>query len=261
MKRNYQDIIFKDMDSVSVDYIPADPASSVPARQALIYTPKGDIQTRRAFVIGLHPGGSDLTTMKQWASDYTSRGYVYASIDYGETGGDFDLNAQIAAIVNTGCFLRWAHVNRDKYGIAGGKIFIHGVSAGGITAWQTNISLPLTDPMFKSTINDLYKKTKMKLLGSASMPGGVNDTIVKLINSGNVVHNDSHGDKDPILPLSKSQAAVDQSNRVGVKSTLTIYPGADHSLAGLHDMILADVLIKFAGLMGIPPPVTVTAPS
>lgn len=247
MARNYQDIIFKETGTLTGTY--AD------GKKFILTFPEGDTEERRAFVMLLPGGGGLLGSMKWVADKLCPLGYVCAEFDPG-TGDEF------SQIAYAGCFDRFLHANHNDYGIVGKKGFGFGVSIGGATLWGLNIcaDVILTDPKFKSPANDFYPKAKMGLLGSASMPGGVDDIIYKYIDSGCVAHLDSHGDKDDILSIAKSQSAITQMNlmhpffgAIGTSaSRLDTYPGATHSLDGLHDIIISKTVAFFAQLMGLP---------
>lgn len=247
--RNYQDPIFTGTKSVIVKY--ADD------KQAKISWGKGDTDTKRAFILAAPGGGAIFPGLDWYAKRFTEVGYVFAEFEPGN-GSEFE------QIAHGGCANRFFHKNHNEYGITGSKFFGFGVSLGGSNLWAQNISITkiLTDPKFSSPVNALYPKAKMVLRGSASMSGSVTDNIYKLIDESCVPHLDSHGDKDEVLPIEKSQDAIDQMNLmdvmdgktvIEVKSRLDTYPGATHGLDGLHEIIVGKILIFYAGLMGIKP--------
>lgn len=255
-KRNYQTVIFNKHTSTRVTYRPADNSVSppIPSLDAIIYTPvhddgSPDTETKRAFVMLKGGGGSVFPSMEWVATPLCNVGYVCAEFDTGSSTNEFDV------IAHAGCFNRFMHSKHKIYGIIGSKFFGDGDSLGGATMWAQNICLDviLTDPRFANPVNDLYPNAKMNLLGSASMPGSVDDIIFRLINATSVAHLDSHGDRDTVLPIAGAQAAIDQMNKFGVKSRLDVYPGAGHGLDGLHDIIIQTHIIWFAALMNIPP--------
>lgn len=251
MGRNYQTPIFTEVDLEEVEYIPESDFSK--RKLANIYTPRGDREVNRACVVGLYGGGGDMFSLRQWANDFTSRGYVFCVPTYRDSVGDFDEAEQILAVIYDACFNRYLHKNHNKFGIKGSKFFGMGVSAGGLTTWQNNVALHkiFTDVRFASPVNDLYKNAKMVIKGSASMPGGCSPLFSRLISAEAKSHQDHHGTFDPIFLIQPAKDAIAAMNGVGVRSDLHEY-NANHAIAQFHDLILDRTLKHFATLLGIP---------
>ena len=112
-----------------------------------IYVPQGDTETDRPVMIFAF-GGGFVTGFRRdplistLSTDFAERGYVTASIDYrlfeGQPVTEDELNIRIIEAMHdmkaAVRFFREDADTDDIYGTRGDKIFVGGVSAGGIMA-------------------------------------------------------------------------------------------------------------------------------
>lgn len=250
--RNYRKQIFTEYDVIEDEYIPR--------RPFLYYNPrysagKPDTLNRRPAIVWLHPGGGDYTD-KSWAHDFTDFGYPFFSIDFGESGSGFDPANILAGIINTAAFVRFLHANHKDYLVNGNEVIVTGVSFGGIIAAEYNAAQnKFADPrypQFLSYINDYYKRAKQNIFASACFPGDADAEYREMIDPMCVPNYAHHGINDRTLPISVARKTVRAFNAVNVDSVLVEWD-SDHKLAGLHDVIAADLRNRFATLLGFPP--------
>jgi len=132
-----------------------------------IYVPAGDSETERPVMI-LAFGGGFVSGFRQdplissIATDFAQRGYVIASIDYRlfeqEPFTEDDLNIGIIEAMHdmksAVRFFREDAETTDTYGTRGDRIFVGGISAGGIMASFSG-ALDLNDDLSDNVLNFL----------------------------------------------------------------------------------------------------------
>jgi len=144
----YAEKIFDNVDRISnIEFGSGSRSGSNQALFMDIYVPRGDTETDRPVMIFAFGGGFTSgfrrdPLISSLAIDFARRGYVTASIDYRlfeeDPVSEDDLNIGIIESMHdmkaAVRFLREDSLGADSYGTRGDKIFVGGVSAGGIMA-------------------------------------------------------------------------------------------------------------------------------
>ena len=222
-----------------------------------VYTPDNDIKNRPAFVF-VHGGGFAGGTKQQrqiieWANYFTSRGWVFISIDYrlrkhkGTVPQNwFDYTsytpknkraqflAVYPAIRDAKAALRWVVANANTYHINLQYLSVGGGSAGAIAAIGMGVSNPEDyrdelsieqDPTLTSTnLEQEYEvRTIINLWGSKIAIDALEEVFGKQrFDSKDPSLFITHGTEDPTVPFSKAEAlkAIYEANGV----SLAYYP-------------------------------------
>ena len=233
-----------------------------------LYEPHGDTRTARplivmafggAFVVGTRTSPDIVELCNRW----TRLGYVCASIDYRLTptlatqnqAKDFYL-AVIKAVHDMKAAIRFFYrdaAGTNLYRIDTQNIFIGGVSAGAITALhagyiRSEAELPpaiLADTAGLGGLEGLSGNPgySSRAKGIIGLCGALGDTA--WVDRDEIPAILLHGDQDDIVPIDKgrpeiallnipldiygSRAIHQQANRVGVNTTLVVWPGAGHT--------------------------------
>lgn len=239
--RTYTDVIFSTYTKVNVEY--------APNLFMDIYLPVGDTKTDRACVFTLHGGGGTYTGFKQWAKYWGSLGYVAISLQYGETN-PYTAERQRRNVTRVGAAVRYIRQAAVTYGIDPAKILGIGVSAGGLTIFSYAVAAnDLSDPYFDSVENDLYPLEANGILASSTIPANCTTTFIPgFLDASDPPNHWYHGDLDTKFPIG---TVIDRYNTmvaVVPSATLTIFPGAGHSVNN-DATIKADLTPKFAALV------------
>jgi acetyl esterase/lipase len=221
------------------DSLNSENATTIPLKLD-VYIPDNDIENRPAFLF-IHGGGFSGGSKQQsqiinWANYYTSRGWVFISIDYRlkrdkgtvpKQWVDYTVNvpkgkgtqflAVYPAIRDAKAALRWLIANADTYNINTNYITVGGSSSGAVTAVTIGISnqedyrdeIDTNQDLTLSSTNleQSYQiRTIVDLWGSKT---GL-DILEKVFNHQRFDSNDpslfiAHGTKDPTVPFSKAE--------------------------------------------------------
>lgn len=247
-----------------------------------VYTPDNTSDNRPAFVF-IHGGGFAGGSKQQgriieWANYYTSRGWVFISLDYRlkrdkgtvpQQWLDYAVNipknkaAQFLAIYpaqrDAKAALRWVVSNANTYKINTNFITVGGGSAGAITAITLGISnqedfrdeiYGKQDPTLGTThLDQAYKiQTIVDLWGSKLAL----DVMEQIYGHQRFDGDDpalfiAHGTEDPIVPFSKAEElkTIYETNKV----PLAYYPlqGKGHGAWGatVNDKHLEELAFRF----------------
>jgi len=206
-----------------------------------VYFPDNDIKSRPAFFFihggGFTGGSKQQAQIIQWAKYFTSRGWVFISIDYrlkkdkGTVPQEWvdytdklpkkarigQFLAVYPAIRDAKAALRWVVANASAYSINTNYITVGGGSAGAVTAISIGISKQedfrdeingKLDPTLSSTnLEQSYQiRTIIDLWGS-KVPL---DALREVFGHQRFDSNDpslfiAHGDKDPTVPFSRAE--------------------------------------------------------
>ena len=204
-----------------------------------VYIPENNSENRPVFLFihggGFSGGSKQQSQINNWANYYTSRGWVFISIDYrlkGHKGTvpkqwiDYTVNVPKAkaaqflavypAVRDAKAALRWIIANAKTYHIDTNYITVGGGSAGAVTAIGAGISnpedfrdeiKPNQDPTLASTNPEQsYQiRTIVDLWGSKAAL----DILKEVFGHQRFDSNDpslfiAHGTKDPTVPFSSA---------------------------------------------------------
>ena len=225
-------------------------ATAIPLRLD-VYTPDNNLDNRPAFIFihgGGFVGGSKRgAAITNLANFYTSRGWVFISIDYRleddfgtipqewlDFSADFpsDQRAQFLAIYpaqrDAKAAVRWVVANADLYNINTDYLTVGGGSAGAITAITVGISNPedfrdeievSEDPTLSSTnLDQSYKiQTIVDFWGSKIALDGLEGAYGhNRFGSDDPPLFIAHGTEDPTVPYSRAEdlKAIYETNGV-----------------------------------------------
>jgi hypothetical protein len=234
-----------------------------------IYKETCNTNIHRPVFIGLHPGGGDKSTYKQYPKDFASRGYLGVSIDYGDTGSSdgtgYTANMQRDNAINVWLVTRFLRANALTFGINPNNIFWGGTSAGAITNYQAMLaSLNINDPYFlgspNASRNLLYSVFSSRPSATFSQAGAANPHFTTYINNTNKINKFYNGTNDCVVPYSFDSCGINgakenytQMVASGNASTLVPYLGEGHKIDNHHSDILlgGSTLITGATDIGI----------
>lgn len=185
-----------------------------------IYTPTGDVHTKRPLIIMAHAGGflngaKDVDDMVALCDSFARKGYVTASIAYRKgfnpAGTGSAERAVYRGIQDGKAAVRFFKQFATTYGVDTNNIFFGGMSAGGYIALHVGYMDKETERPTSTygggTVNDLgcldcsgnnYPHTS-KVKGILDFWGAVQDTTI--IEAGNVPIMIMHGENDPTVPF------------------------------------------------------------
>ena len=236
-------------------------AGEMPLRLDLYVPAKADGPL--PLVVFVHGGGwrgGDKRNCR--ALPLTAHGYAAASVNY-RLSGEAAFPAQI---YDCKAAIRWLRANAVKYNLDPDRIGVWGTSAGGHLVALLGTSggvkaaegaLGCNDQSSRvQAVCDWFGPTDLADLGGRNLrgfptnpvtlllggPASEKKNLADLANPITHVSKDDppflimHGDRDPLVPVSQSQALHDALTRAGVSSTLKIIEGAGHGFAGApHD--------------------------
>lgn len=226
--------------ALSHDSINSANAKTIPLKLD-VYFPDNDIKNRPAFFFihggGFAGGSKQQAQIIKWANYYTSRGWVFISIDYRlkkhkgtvpqqwadytdklpKEGRVGQFLAVYPALRDAKAALRWVVANANTYNINTNYITVGGGSAGAGTAISISISNQedfrdeinsKQDPTLTSTnLEQSYQiRTIIDLWGSKV----ILDALKEVFGHQRFDSNDpslfiAHGTKDPIVPFSRAE--------------------------------------------------------
>ncbi|MBI9072976.1 MAG: alpha/beta hydrolase [Melioribacteraceae bacterium] len=232
-----------------------------------IYVPDNDIKNRPVFMF-IHGGGFSGGSKQQgqiirWANHYTSRGWVFISVDYrlkkhkGTVPIEWVENTEnlpeqrvaqflaiYPAIRDAKAALRWVIANAGTYNIDTNYITIGGASAGAMSAiaigisehedYRDEIDINIDKTISSTNLEQSYKiRTIVNLWGSKTAL----DILERIYKHQRFDENDpslfiAHGTKDPKVPFSKAEELKTIYEANGVP--LVYYPleGKGHGVWG-----------------------------
>lgn len=248
-----------------------------------VYSPE-NTNTNRPLYMFIHGGGFSGGSKTQdrvvnLANYYTSRGWVFVSVDYRlkkhkgtvpQEWVDFSNNvpnssrAQFLAIYpaqrDAKAALRWLVANAKTYHINTNYITVGGASAGAMTAIALGVSnvkdfrdeLSLSqDPTLTSTnLNETYHiKTIINLWGSKVALDGLQDSFntKNRFNKDNPPLFTAHGTLDPIVPYQNAKDLKDIYNKNDVAHILYPLENRKHGVwnATVNGKKLEDLAFDF----------------
>ena len=183
-----------------------------------IFTPRGDTATDRPVIIFAFGGGfveGDRTQVAFLAANFALRGYVAASIDYRlfENGTPNDnelLAASIEATQDLYAAVRFFRADGEganTYGVNPDRIFVGGVSAGGVMAASAAI-LDENDEAVRNTLAPLLEdgglygddatERESAVQGALSISGAT--LSLDAIDADSAVLFAAHEEFDPVVP-------------------------------------------------------------
>ena len=229
-----------------------------------VYAPVNESTNRPLFMF-IHGGAFENGSKQQYAirniaNFFTSRGWVFASIDYRlkdslgtipvewanfsatNVPSEFQdsFNAMYPAQRDAKAAMRWLMANKDTYHINEDYITVGGASAGANTAktlavsnfndFTSEISMD-TDPTLATTnLGETYEiQTIIDFWGGQ----GVTDAFeliygVDLFDSNDPVLYKAHGDEDPTVPFSSAIELQNIYQAIGVTMRLDTLVGIGH---------------------------------
>ncbi|MBK3519238.1 alpha/beta hydrolase [Carboxylicivirga marina] len=274
-----EDIVYAQ--GLSHESINSDNAKTLPLKLD-VYTPDNDSGNRPVFVF-IHGGGFAGGSKQQgriieWANYYTSRGWVFISLDYRlkrdkgtvpQQWLDYAVNipknkaAQFLAVYpalrDAKAALRWVVANAEKYKINTEYITLGGGSAGAVSAIAIGITNSedfrdeLTiqqDPSLSSTNVEIDFKVSaiVDLWGSKVALDAMEEIFGhQRFNSNNPPLFIAHGTEDPTVPFTNAEElkTIYETNKV----PLAYYPleGKGHGAWGatVNDKDLAELVFEF----------------
>ena len=274
-----QDIVYAE--ALSHESINSTNATTIPLKLD-VYVPDNDIENRPVYMF-IHGGGFAGGTKQQariinWANYYTSRGWVFISIDYRlkrdkgtvpKEWADYTVNvpknkaAQFLAVYpalrDAKSALRWVVANANTYNINTNYITVGGGSAGAAAAIGIGISNQedfrdeihsKKDPTLTSTnLEQSYQiRTIIDLWGGKTTL----DALKGVFGHHRFDSNDpslfiAHGTKDPTVPFSRAEdlKSIYEANEV----PFVYYPliGKGHGAWGakVHNKHLDELAFDF----------------
>lgn len=187
-----------------------------------IYTPAGDLETRRPAIVLAFPGGfvdgaRDNPEMVELASQFARRGYVAASIDYrliqGRPNSSGEVQVAIVQAVHdmraAVRFLREDGLSNNEFGTDGKTILVGGISAGAVMAAVTAVLDDGDD--LPSSVRE-YLETSGGMAGDSSTNTSVSSDVSGVLQISGAIRRLSwiepgdppiyaaHEEFDPVVP-------------------------------------------------------------
>lgn len=193
-----------------------------------LYQPTGDTVAKRPAIVWVHGGGfknGDKTSPEivDQADAFARRGFVNVSISYRLTKGcapftDECIRGIEMAYHDAQAAVRWLRANAATYRIDPNRIAIGGSSAGGITAY--NVAYGSENP--GTSGNPGYSS---KVAAAVSLSGA---SLTTTVDPGEPPTLDFHGDEDGVVPMSWSDATLDQARKAKVIAERVVWKGDGH---------------------------------
>jgi acetyl esterase/lipase len=226
----------------------------------------------RPLIVWLHGGGwSSGDKFPSSATRLIVDGYVVASVEY-RLSGEAKWPSQV---FDCKAAIRWLRANASKYNIDPAHIGVWGTSSGGYLAALLGTSGDVKElegdegnldqsSKVQATVDfsgafDPVKmeatasKTKSDLAFSVLFGGPLaqNQDKVKAANPVTYASKDDgpflvvHGTADQAVPPQQSEMLVSALKAAGVTSSLTLVPGADHSISNVYTPVIEEAVATF----------------
>ncbi len=242
------------------DQVYAEPGT--PLRFDLIRPESDDLLP---LVVLIHGGGwisGDKSDMREVAISLAEKGFAVACPQYRLA----PLHVFPAAVEDIQTFIRFARNSSIEWGLDPNKIASLGNSAGGHLALMAGLT-DTTEDGVSSRVNaviDICGITDITVEGIRDNPisiqfleqfmgGGFMDSEerwaaaspIKTIAHGCPPIMIAHGDEDDIVPISQSEALVEELTRCGVPHEYHIFPGEGHSFSYPSWLKIEELYVDF----------------
>ncbi len=268
-QRYFADIVPNAVVTRNIVYGAAPDYLGVPTTLLLdVYEPEGDAEQQRPLVVLVHGGGftgggKAGESMQVWGTALARRGFVAVSIDYrlgtpSKTDPVRMWEASLRAGQDVRAAVRYMRSTAHVHRIDTSRIYLVGTSAGGFAILQASVLdddevLPGIDPTIGSVEGASGTPNESsRVHGLVVCWGATTDTT--MIEAGDPPIIAVHGTQDKTVPyqcgpskfgfdLCGAEPLTRRASNVGIRSALTLFHGAGHTLDG--DPALIDSCFRF----------------
>lgn len=243
----YRDAVFTTVDKTAdVPYGKAARISgSLQTLELDVYQPHGDTVTKRPAIVWVHGGGfkngNKLSSeIVDQANVFAKKGFVNVSIDYRLSKGCAPFTSECItgiemAYHDAQAAVRFLRANAATYKVDVDRIAIAGTSAGAITAY--NVAYGSDSPGHSGNPGHSSKvRAAVSLSGSA---------LTTAPDKGEPPTMDFHGTEDDLVPMSWSDATIEDAAAAKVVAERTVWQGDGHVPYAKHRTQILDETRNF----------------
>lgn len=250
----YKDKIFKESEIKQTEkdkvYSPGifrvNPATGIEQELDLdVYEPDQslDPEMHRPLIIWIHGGGfvkgnkTDQINKDGKQLAFTTRGYVFASINYRLGRKENQGSTMRSAVADAQAAIRYFRANAAKYRIDPNLIITGGNSAGGITSMLLGISSQNAEEFGKLENNQANPGHPSWVTACISIAGAIYPPFNDLIGPDDTpTYIDLHGDQDKVVDYQLAVTTIQTLNAIeGFDARLISFPGIGHPVSQQPD--------------------------